>query len=56
MNPTVKSIAVYKIEERLRKDKTKEGAEVWQYVTALKNALERQKQLTADAISKLRKP
>lgn len=53
-NITVKSIDVYAIEDRLRKDKTKEGKEVWEYVRALKAAHERQKDLTATAIRKIR--
>lgn len=54
MSITVKSIDVYKIEDRLRKDKTPEGKETWNYVKKLKEALERQQQLTKLAISKLR--
>lgn len=53
-NPKVKSIDVYSIEERLRKDKSKEGVEVWQYVKALKNVLEKQTQLTNTAIAKVK--
>jgi ABC-type uncharacterized transport system YnjBCD substrate-binding protein len=54
MSIQVKSIDVYGIEARLRKDKSKEGKEVWNYVKKLKEALERQQKLTADAIAKLR--
>jgi hypothetical protein len=50
----VKQIDVYAIEERLRKDKSKEGVEVWQYIKALKNVNERQKELTNKAISKIK--
>lgn len=56
MSIQVKSIDVYGIEERLRKDQTKEGKETWNYVKKLKEALERQQKLTAEAISKLRTP
>ncbi len=55
MSIQVKQIDVYGIEERLRKDKTKEGVETWNYVKKLKEALVRQQQLTSEAISKLRK-
>lgn len=56
MSIQVKSIDVYAIHERLRKDKSKEGKETWNYVKRLNEALERQKELTGLAISKLRKP
>lgn len=52
MSTQVKSIDVYKIEERLRKDK--DLADVWLYVKRLKEALVRQQELTGKAISKLR--
>lgn len=54
MSIQVNSIDVYGIEARLRKDKSKEGKEVWHYVKKLKEALTRQQQLTALVISKLR--
>jgi len=54
MSIEVKSIDVYTIEDRMRKDKTKEGKENWKYVCALKEACERQTELTAKAISKIR--
>lgn len=54
MSITVKSIDVYGIEARLRKDQSKEGKEIWHYVKALKEALGRQQKLTGEAISKLR--
>lgn len=50
----VKQIDVYGIEERLRKDKSKEGIAVWQYVKALKEAMKKQQELTALAINKLK--
>lgn len=53
MSIQVKSIDVYKIEERLRKDK--DLKDIWQYVKSLKIALDRQKELTNLAISKLKK-
>lgn len=56
MSIQVKCIDVYAIEARLRADKTKEGKEVWNYVKKLKEALKRQQELTALAISKLRNP
>lgn len=56
MSIQVKSINVYGIEDRLRKDQTKEGKETWNYIKKLKESLERQQQLTAETISKLRKP
>lgn len=52
MNPQVKSIDVYGIEERLRKDK--DLKDVWQYVKSLKEALVRQQELTGKVISKLK--
>lgn len=52
MSIQVKSIDVYGIEERLRKDKSQK--DVWQYVQSLKEALKRQQSLTALAIGKLR--
>ncbi len=54
MSIQVKSIDVYAIEDRLRKDKTKEGIEAWQYVKALKEALKRQQELTGTAINKIK--
>lgn len=54
MSIQVKSIDVYGIEERLRKDQTKEGKETWNYVKKLKEALERQQQLTREVVGKLR--
>lgn len=52
MNIQVKSIDVYGIEEKLRKDKDQK--DVWQYIQSLKKALEGQQRLTNEAISKLR--
>lgn len=54
MSIQVRSIDVYGIHERLRKDKSKEGKEVWNYIKRLNEALTRQQELTAHAISKLR--
>ena len=54
MSIQVKSIDVYAIHERLKKDKTKEGKETWNYVKQLNEALVRQQKLTGEAISKLR--
>lgn len=55
MSIQVKSIDVYSIHDRLRKDKSKEGKEVWNYVKKLNEALTSQQRLTGEAISKLRK-
>jgi hypothetical protein len=54
MSIQVKSIDVYGIHERLRKDKTPEGKEVWNYIQKLNEALVRQQKLTAEAIAKLK--
>jgi hypothetical protein len=53
MSIQVKSIDVYGIHDRLRKDKSKEGKEVWNYVNQLNEALKRQQALTGEAIGKL---
>jgi len=50
----VECINVYEIEDRLKKDKSKEGKEVWNYVKKLKEALKNQQNLTQLAISKLK--
>jgi hypothetical protein len=52
MSIRVKSIDVYGIEERLRKDKDKE---VLNYIRSLKEAYERQCSLTNEAIAKIRR-
>lgn len=52
MSIKVKSIDVYGIKERLRKDGDKE---VLNFIRALQEALERQELLTRDAISKLKR-
>lgn len=51
----VKSIDVNAIHERLRKDKTKEGKEVWNYVKKLLESLEMQKKLNGHAIEVIKR-
>lgn len=52
MSIQVKSIDVYGIHDRLRKDKSKEGEETWNYIKRLNEALVNQQKLTAEVISK----
>ena len=52
MSIQVKSIDVYGIEDRLRKDK--DLKDIWNYVKALKRALESSQETTRKAIGKLR--
>ena len=54
MSIRVKSIDVYGIEDRLRKSKSKEDKEVWQYIKSLKEAYQRQQDLTKLAMKKIR--
>lgn len=53
--PTVKSIYVYSIEDRLRKSNVKEDKDTWQYIKKLKEAYERQGELTKKAMRKIYK-
>lgn len=50
MSITAKSIDVYGIEARLRKD----DKETWNYIKKLKEALTKQQELTGIAIGKIR--
>lgn len=52
MSIRVKSIDVYGIEERLRRDKDKDTLN---YIKSLKEALERQQDLTNMAIAKIKR-
>lgn len=45
---------VHALHERLRKDKTKSGKEIWEYVKKLNESLEKQKELTGLAIKKIK--
>jgi hypothetical protein len=54
MSIQVTGIDVYRIESRLRKSKNPEDKEVLQYIKALKQAYQRQADITNLAISKLR--
>lgn len=50
MSITAKSIDVYRIEARLRKD----DKETWNYINKLKESLAKQQELTGIAIGKIR--
>lgn len=54
MSIQVKSIDVYKIEARLKKDTSKDGVETWGYVKALKESYARQGDLVKIAMKKVR--
>lgn len=54
MSIQVKSIDVYGIEDRLRKDKSPEAKEIWQYIKALKESYQRQGDLVKKAMTKIR--
>lgn len=53
MSIQVKQIDVYGIEDRLRKSKLPEDKEVLHYINSLKEALKKQRELMAEAITKL---
>lgn len=54
MSIQVKSIDVYGIEDRLRKDKSPEAKETLQYIKALKENYHRQGDLVKKAMTKIR--
>jgi hypothetical protein len=55
MSIRVKSIDVYGIEFRLQRAEDHDSREIWNYVKSLKEALQRQQDLTNQAISKLKR-